>query len=92
MTPKVEVTDRYYHVRIRNPDKFVIIRVPKWAARVASSVCDGAKVKMGKTKRGKWYIQSVMIPREKVQVRLEVRRKVQARRLASKVVRRITSV
>lgn len=55
----------YTHFRFEEPDKFDKIRVPDWAEKVADSVVDGAKVKMGRLEdSGDWVPQSVMIPKD----------------------------
>jgi hypothetical protein len=51
----------FYHVRFREPSRFSEVRTPGWAARVAQSVSDGAKVRMGRTPAGNWLVQSVLI-------------------------------
>lgn len=58
----VELEDKYYHVRFRDPDSFDQIRTPDWAANAASPVSEGAEVRMGRKKEGgDWMIESVLI-------------------------------
>jgi len=79
----VDIGEKYYHVRIRQPSRFSIIRIPKWAKKVANSVSKGAQVKMGKVKKSKeWKVQSVMITRKHHSSR-------SARRMAHKIVKKI---
>lgn len=84
---KVTLEDRggspMYHVRYRQPGRFDTIRTPQWAANVAESVSKGAKVRMGKTDAGNWFIQSVLLTKQ------GVRDKNHARSLASRIRKKI---
>ena len=67
MTPeiqKMELEDKYYHVRFNDPDMFEIIRTPDWADNVSDSVIEGSEVRMGKTSEDEWMVETVLIPRE----------------------------
>lgn len=58
----VELEDRYYHVRFRDPREFDVIRTPDWADHVSDSVSEGSEVRMGKEKGSDdWSVQSVLI-------------------------------
>lgn len=62
---KVELEDRYYHIRFNDPDRFETIRTPDWAARVAGSVSSGAEIRMGKEKDSEdWEIEAVLIEKD----------------------------
>jgi len=59
---RVDIGPNFYRVRFREPEEFVKIRTPDWAAHAASSIVKGAEVRTGQKKDGRWYIQNVMIP------------------------------
>lgn len=72
-----------YHVRWRYPGNFEQIRTPSWAANIADSVSKGAKVRMGKTPAGNWYVQSVLL------TKAGVRDKNHAKSLAARIRRKV---
>lgn len=57
-----DIGEKYYHVRFRPPDQFVLFRRPEWAAKIADSLVEGAQVTTGLTDAGTWLVQNVMIP------------------------------
>ena len=72
----VELEGEYYHVRFRDPDRFDSIRTPDWADKASDSVLEGTEVRMGKNKDSDdWNIQSVLIPRDRVDGEDEARDK-----------------
>lgn len=79
---RVDLEDRYYHVRFNDPDRFETIRTPDWAAKVAGSVSRGAEVRMGKEKDSDdWEVEAVLI--EKGHSEEEARE--QAKRIVEKM-------
>ncbi len=75
---KVELEDQYYHVRYEDPDAFDTVRTPDWAANAASSVSEGAEVRMGKRESSDdWLIESVLIPEDSAEDEEEARDKAQ---------------
>lgn len=62
---RVDETANYYRVRQKTPKMFVKIRTPQWASVVADSVSKGSKTVMGKTAKGTWKVQSVIIRKRK---------------------------
>jgi len=59
----VEESDRFVHVRFRDPDAFETIRTPDWAAHAAQDVARGAEVRTGKLQGSdEWRTESVLIP------------------------------
>jgi hypothetical protein len=61
----VDETEKYWRVRQRSPSRFVKFRVPMWALLAANTTSRGAKVVMGKTKKGGWLVQSILIRKRK---------------------------
>jgi len=79
---QIDEGDEYYHVRFRQPYRFDKVRIPNWAERVAQSISKDSKVKMGRTKAGNWFPQTVMIARP-------YRNKSDARRLSRKIMKKL---
>jgi len=62
---KVELEGEYFHVRFNDPEEFDAIRTPDWAANVATSISEGAEVRMGDIKgNDDWTVQSVLIKKQ----------------------------
>lgn len=61
----VEETRDYFRVRQRPPSQFTQFRTPEWATHVADSISQGSKIVMGRTTKGEWKIQSVIIRKRK---------------------------
>lgn len=86
MPPKIKKVTREgenFHVRFRPPAQFTRIRTPAWAARVADSISKRAKVRMGRTSAGNWFVQSVLIEQSGGKSKRD------ARRLARRIVKEI---
>jgi len=62
---KADITPNYYRFRQQSPKGVTECAVPDWAVKVAESVKKGAKITTCK-KDGKWFIQSILIPKEGV--------------------------
>ena len=62
---RVDATENFYRIRIREPRQFSEMRIPEWAHRVAESVIKNAKITMGK-KGKEWKVQSILIPRKNI--------------------------
>lgn len=62
--PYARDSKNFYRVRQRPPKRFTRFTMPAWGARVAGSHVKGAKVVTGRTRAGKWEIQSVLIPKK----------------------------
>lgn len=78
----VELEDKYYHVRFRNPDDFDMIRTPDWADHVSDSVSEGSEVRMGQEKDSdEWHVQSVLIRKDHG----EEKAREQAKRIVQKI-------
>lgn len=78
----VELEDEYFHVRFNDPERFEAIRTPDWAANVATSVSEGAEVRMGNEKEGDdWEVQSVLIEKSEG----EEKAREQAQRIVEKL-------
>jgi len=78
---KVELEDKYYHIRFKDPEMFEIIRTPDWADTVSDSVVEGSEVRMGK-KGDEWMVESVLIPEK---VKDEEKAKEKARKIIDKI-------
>ncbi len=61
----VEEKTNYFRVRQRPPSQFTQFRTPTWAAKVASATSRGSKVVVGRTTKGEWKVQSVIIRKRK---------------------------
>jgi len=59
---KVDITSSYYRFRQKSPKGVTECAVPEWGVKMAESVKAGAKITTCK-KDGKWFIQSIMIPK-----------------------------
>jgi len=82
----VERGTDYFHVRFRDPDDFVTIRTPDWAANAAQSVLEGSEVRTGdEAGNDDWTIQSVLIPRDAVSGKSD------AKEIANRIVEKLDS-
>jgi hypothetical protein len=63
---KVDETEDFFRYRVRDPNQFEKMRFPAWAAEVAGSVCEDAKVIMGETEADNWFTQAILIPKDVV--------------------------
>ena len=64
---KVDITSNYYRFRQHSPKGVTECAVPQWAQKVAEATKEGAKITTCK-KDGKWFVQSIMIPKDGVNV------------------------
>ena len=78
---RIDVTENFYRVRIREPRIFTEFRIPQWAGKVADKICSGSKVTVGR-KGKEWKVQSILIPRKGVT-------KAQALRYAKQILKKI---
>jgi len=62
---KADRTPNYYRFRQASPKGVSECAVPEWATKVAEATKKGAKITTCK-KDGKWFIQSILIPKEGV--------------------------
>jgi hypothetical protein len=63
----VQTTDYFYHVRIRPQEAFEELRTPIEAAETAwELIGEGCDVREGRLPSGTWLLESVLIPRERV--------------------------
>jgi len=79
---RIDITENFYRVRIREPRIFTEFRIPQWAGRIADKICSGSKVAMGR-KGKEWKVQSILIPRK------QVKTKRQALKYAKQIFRKI---
>lgn len=59
---KIDYGDKYYHIRFRDPGRFIGCRIPEWASVIADSILPGAQVVTCFDRKGRWKVQSVQIP------------------------------
>lgn len=62
---RADITKNYYRFRQHSPKGVAECAVPEWAQKVAEATKKGAKITTCK-KDGKWFVQSIMIPKEGV--------------------------
>ena len=65
---KVDITKNFYRFRQHSPKGVTRCAMPEWAGKVAESVKKGAKI-VTCEKDGQWLIQSVLIPKEGVNLK-----------------------
>jgi len=70
---KVDITSNYYRFRQHSPKGVSECAVPSWAQKVAEATKSGAKITTCK-KDGKWFVQSIMIPKDGVKTSSEARK------------------
>ena len=62
---KVDITSNYYRFRQHSPKGVTECAVPTWGTKIAEATKEGAKITTCK-KDGKWFLQSILIPKEGV--------------------------
>ena len=62
---KVDITSNFYRFRQQSPKGVTECAVPEWGKKVAESVKSGAEITTCK-KDDKWFVQSIMVPKEGV--------------------------
>lgn len=62
---RADITKNYYRFRQHSPKGVTECAVPEWAQKAAGATKKGAKITTCK-KDGKWFIQSIMIPKDGV--------------------------